>query len=179
MMILLPERRLGLVVLMNANKGLDSSLGDQRLLRLPYNVAELLLDQQPTVVPADPKPKLLYAVLFLCIIVQVAGMARTGRLLRSWRDQPGLRPQGRTALVTRLGLPLLCNLGWGVFALMGVPKLFGAPLSYLIYAAPDFGYILLASGVVALAWGVVRTLLVWRLLGEHPTASAIAMPQQA
>ena len=31
MMILLPERRLGLVVLMNANKGFDSALGDQRL----------------------------------------------------------------------------------------------------------------------------------------------------
>jgi CubicO group peptidase (beta-lactamase class C family) len=47
-MILIPERRLGLVVLMNANKGLDSALGDLRLPMIPYNVAELLLRQPPT-----------------------------------------------------------------------------------------------------------------------------------
>ena len=81
--------------------------------------------------------------------------------------------------MTRLGLPLLCNLGWGLFTLMGVPKLFGAPLSYLIYVAPDFGYTLLVSGVVALAWGVVRTLLVCGLLRDRPTAAVAALEHAA
>ena len=98
------------------------------------------------------------------MIVQAAGMARTLRLLRGWRDQPDVRPQGRTALVTRLGLPLLCNLGWGLFALVGVPTLFGMPLSHIIYAAPDFGYTLLVSGVIALGWGIARTALMWWVL---------------
>jgi CubicO group peptidase (beta-lactamase class C family) len=164
MMILIPERRLGLVVLMNANKGLDSALGDERLLMLPYNVAELLLGQPPTVFAADPKPTLFYAILFLAMIVQAAGMARTVILLRRWPDQPDVRPQSRSALVRRLGLPLLCNLGWSLSALLGVPTLFGMPLSHIMYAAPDFGYTLMVSGAIALGWGIARTARMWWVL---------------
>jgi CubicO group peptidase (beta-lactamase class C family) len=173
MMILFPERRLGLVMLMNANKGLDSALGDLRLKMLPYNVAELLLGQQPTVFPADPKATLLYAILFLAVIVQAVGMARTVVLLRGRHVQPDVGPQGRSALMTRLGLPLLFNLGWSLFALVGVPTLFGMPLSHLIYAAPDFGYTLLVSGVIALGWGVVRAVLVWRVLRTAQRAVSV------
>jgi CubicO group peptidase (beta-lactamase class C family) len=181
MMLLLPERRLGLVVLMNANKGLDSALGDQRLSRLPYNVAEMLLGQQPTVFPADPKPPLLYAILFLAVIVQAGGMARTLRLLRGWRNQPVVRPNGRTALVRRLGLPLLCNLGWSLFALLGVPTLFGMPLSHITYAAPDFGYTLLVSGAIALGWGIARTALMWWVLrtAQRAVSVMIGTPAKA
>jgi CubicO group peptidase (beta-lactamase class C family) len=181
MMILFPERRLGLVVLMNANKGLDSALGDLRLKMLPYNVAELLLGQQPTAFPADPKPILLYAILFLAVIVQAAGMARTLRLLRGWRDQPDVRPQGATALVRRLGLPLLCNLGWSLFTLVGVPKLFGMPLSHLIYAAPDFGYTLVVSGAIALGWGIARMALMWWVLhtAQRAVSVVIGTPAKA
>lgn len=160
LMILLPERQLGLVVLMNSSKGFDPS---QRLLGLPHNVAEMLLGQQPTVFPSDPRLPLLYAILFLAVIVQAAGMARTV-MLRRWRDQPDIRPRGAAALVTRLGLPLLCNLGWSLFALMGLSRLLGTPLSLIIYFAPDFGYILVLSGVVALVWSLLRTVVVLGLL---------------
>jgi hypothetical protein len=61
----------------------------------------------------------------------------------------------------RIGLPLLFNVGWGLFALIGVPKLFGVPLSFIRYLAPDFGTIVAASGAVALIWALVRTLLAY------------------
>ena len=181
MMILIPERRLGLVVLVNANKGFDAALGDARLTMLPYNVAELLLGQPPTVFPASRTFTLLYAILFLAVIVQAAGMARTLRLLRRWRDQPDVRPQGATALMTRLGLPLLCNLGWSLFALLGVPKLFGMPISHIIYAAPDFGYTLLVSGAIALGWGIARTALMWWVLrtAQRAVSVMIGTPAKA
>jgi hypothetical protein len=180
MMLLIPERRLGLVVLMNANKGFDSALGDERLPMLPYNIAELLLGQPPTVFPASRTFSLLYAIVFLAVAMQAAGMARTV-LLRRWRVQPEVRPQGRSALVTRLGLPLLCNLGWGLFALLGVPKLFGMPLSHIIYAAPDFGYTLLVSGAIALGWGIARTALVWWVLrtAQRVVSVMIGTPAKA
>ncbi len=174
-MSLLPERRLGLVVLMNANKGLGSPLGDQRLLGIPYNVAEMLLEQQPTVLPADPKPTLLYAILFLAVIVQAVGMARTALWLFPWKHRPVLRPQGRRAVALRLWLPLALNLGWGLFALLGVPALFGASLSLLGYLAPDFGLILLESGATALLWGVVRTPLMWRALRKVQTEASVVI----
>jgi CubicO group peptidase (beta-lactamase class C family) len=163
-MILIPERRLGLVVLMNVNKGLDSSLGDVRLPMLSYNLAELLLGQPATLFPAGRTPTLLYAVLFLAIIVQLAGMARTALLLHRWKRRPEQRPQGRRAVALRLWLPLVLNLGWGLFALLGVPALFGMPLSFIGYLAPDFGATLLASGAIALGWGIARTALLWWVL---------------
>jgi hypothetical protein len=174
-MSLLPERHLGLVVLINANKGLGSPLGDRRLMQLPYNLAEMLLGQQPTVVPADPKPTVLYAILFLAVIVQAAGMARTAlRLFRWWR-RPEQRPQVRRAVALRLWLPLALNLGWGLFALLGVPALFGVSLSLLGYLAPDFGLMLLISGTTALLWGVVPTALLWRMFRTAQTEASLVI----
>jgi CubicO group peptidase (beta-lactamase class C family) len=175
LMSLLPERRLGLVMLMNANKGLGSPLGDQRLLGLPYNVAEMLLGQQPTVLPADPKPTVLYAVLLLAVGVQTAGMARTALRLFRWKRRPEQQPQVWHALALWLWLPLALNLGWGLFALLGVPALFGVSLSLLGYLAPDFGLLLLESGATALLWGVVRTVLMWRLFRTAQTEASLVI----
>jgi CubicO group peptidase (beta-lactamase class C family) len=166
MMILIPERQLGLVVLMNTNKRFDSYLGDVRLPLIPVGVAELLLGQPATVFPASSTPTLLYAVLLTIVAVQVAGMARTVILLRRWRGRPEQHLHGWAAVVVRIGLPLLCNLGWGLFALLGVPALFGVPLSFIRYMAPDFGATLLVSGVIALGWGMMRTIV---LLWMHGT----------
>jgi hypothetical protein len=179
MMILIPERRLGLVVLMNSNKRFDSHLGDMRLPLIPVGVAELLLGQPPTVFPASRTPTLLYVVLFLAVAVQATGIARTATLLRRWQARPGQRPQGQIAVAVRLGLPLVCNVGWGLFALLGVPKLFGTPFSFIVSLAPDFGYTLAVSGVVALVWGSIRTLLALRALRKWGATRAIAVPVSA
>jgi CubicO group peptidase (beta-lactamase class C family) len=179
-MVLIPDRRMGLVVLMNANKQFHVGLGDMRLPLLPYNVVELLLGQPATDFPASPIPALLYTALFLIVAVQVAGILRTAGRLESWCNRPEQSPVGRQGLVTHLVLPLLTNLGWGLLALLW-PRLFDAPLSYLIYAAPDLGLICLISGVVALAWGIVRTIsLLWLLRAvDSPTSTAPARPVRA
>jgi CubicO group peptidase (beta-lactamase class C family) len=178
-MLFFPERRLGLVMLMNTNRLLDGYLGDLRIPMLAYNVAELLIEQPPTAFGASPLPTLLYTSIFLVVVVQAAGMARMAPLLRRWRDQPDVRPQGRAVLVTRLGLPLLANLGWGLFALVGLPAFFGAPLSYCLYVAPDLFSVLLVSGTVALAWAVVRTALVWQIVRERSTPDAATVLEYA
>jgi len=181
LMFLIPERRLGLVVLMNANNRWGSYLGDARLALIPVGVAELLLGQPATVFPASRTPTLLLGILLLAVTVQAAGMARTALLLRRWHSRPRLRPQGWIAVAVRIGLPLLCNLGWGLFALLGVPTLFHTPLSFIRYLAPDFGTTLLVSAVVALGWGIMRTaVLLWmRHAAEHRTAVAIGTPINA
>lgn len=107
MMILIPERRIGLVVLMNTNKRFDSFLGDMRLPLIPVGVADLLLGQPPTVFPASRTPTLLYAALLFAVAVQAAGMTRTAILLRRWRGRPEQRPHGW--LLSPCGLGCRCS----------------------------------------------------------------------
>lgn len=162
--ILFPERRLGLVVLINANKSFNSALGDLRIPAIAVNAGELLVGQPPTIFPMASTPTLLYAALLLAVAMQAAGMARTAILLRRWHGRPQQHPQGWTAVAMRIGLPLVCNVGWGLFTLVGVPAFFRTPLSFIIYLAPDFGYTLAASGVIALGWSILRTVLALRVL---------------
>lgn len=179
-MVLIPERRIGVVVLINANKTLDTIVGDRRLPLLPYNVVELLLAQPVTVFPASRLLPLLYTALCLAVALQVAGMIRTIRRLRRWQTQPEQRPTGWHGLVTHLMLPLVVNGGWGLCTLLW-PALFHAPLSYALYSIPDFSYTLLISGVVALAWAVIRTGLLLRLLrrGESRVSPTTSIPVSA
>jgi CubicO group peptidase (beta-lactamase class C family) len=172
-MLFFPKRELGLVVLVNANRQLDASLGDIRLPMLAYNLAELLVGQSPTTFATGPLPKLLYTALIIAVVLQAAGVARTMLLLRRWRARHELQPRGRAALVMRLGLPLIANLVWGLFALVGLPVLFGAPFSYCLYVAPDLFSVLLVSGMVALVWGIARTLLLWKLSHQQPAVTTL------
>jgi CubicO group peptidase (beta-lactamase class C family) len=178
-MIFFPERRLGLVLLMNMNRLFDSKLGDVRIPMLAYNAAELLVGQAPTTFSFSRTSTLLYTVLLLAVAVQAAGMARTMILLRSWRNQPTQHPYGRTAIALHIALPLLLNLGWGLFALVVVPAFFGASLAFLLYLVPDFSATLLASGAVAVIWAVVRTLLILALLRDRPAVGVVAVLKQA
>jgi CubicO group peptidase (beta-lactamase class C family) len=174
--ILFPERRLGLVVLINANNRWGSYLGDMRIPVIAVNVAELLVGQPPTVLPVSRRPTLFLGVLLLAVAVQGFGMARTATLLRRWHGRPDQRPRGWRAAAVRIGLPLVCNVGWGLFALVGVPTLFGVPLSFIRYLAPDFGTIVAASGVVALGWSIVRTVLALWVLRTWGAPRAIVAP---
>jgi CubicO group peptidase (beta-lactamase class C family) len=159
--ILFPEQRLGLVVLINANNLWGSHLGDVRIPAIAVNAAELLIGQPPTVFPMGRTPTLFLGVLLLAVAMQAAGMVRTTILLRRWHGRPDQRPQGWRAVAVRIGLPLVCNVVWSLIALVGVPMLFGLPLSYIRYAAPDFGTLLVASGVIALGWSFVRSVLAY------------------
>lgn len=162
--VLFPKRRLGLVVLMNANRGLDAQLGDIRLPALAYNAAELLAGQEPTSFPVSPVPMLLYAAVLVAVVLQAAGMVRTVVLVRRWRGQPELRPQTRAQRALRLGLPLVLNLTWGATALLGAPALIGVPFSFAFYIAPDLFSLLLVSGVVAIVWAIIRSALIWPIV---------------
>ena len=71
------------------------------------------------------------------------------------RRLPPVGSDGRS----RTGLALALNLGWALLVLVLLPKQFGVPLLTLAQGLPDLAYVLLASGVVALGWGVSRT--VW------------------
>jgi hypothetical protein len=59
-------------------------------------------------------------------------------------------------------LPLILNLLWALITLLLLPQMiFGLPLTILATGLPDLGYILLVSGVLALGWGILRTVLLY------------------
>lgn len=167
-MLLIPSQRLGVVMLINTNDPIGSFFGDIRIAIIAYNIAELLLEQPLTAFPVSPMPMILKGVLLLVIIIQLAGMALT--LVRMWRMRSQPAPDGfsqqpsRRTLLLYIGIPLVFNLAWGLFVLVVVPYYLKMPLSFIQYMLPTLGYTLFVSGVVALGWSVIRTVLVYLAL---------------
>jgi hypothetical protein len=181
-MVLVPSQHLGIVMLVNINDPIGAFFGDRRIALLTYNVAELLLGQTVSVFPVSPMPMLLKGVLLLVIAIQLAGMALTlVRLwrMRSWRAPVGFSQQpNKGALRLHIGIPLVINLAWGLFVLVAVPPFLKMPLSFMQYMLPTLGYTILVSGVVALGWAFVRTVLVYLVMFQRttPTTEFVGAP---
>ena len=175
--VLMPESQRGVVVLMNAENSLDLFIRG-RMGTVAEGVASLLEGQEPPSPPSNIGIFVAYAALFGVIVLQVGGMIRSAAALRRRR-----LPTGRFGWKSRAALALALNLGWAFLVLVLLPKQFGVPLLTLAQGLPDLAYALLASGVVALGWGVSRT--VWAYLafrksgGVRLTASNAGVEPQA
>ena len=176
-MVLEPEGRWGVVILANVN---SFNLNGGRLQGLSSGVISLLHGQAPPDVPMPHHPLLAPATLLIAVVsvLQLVGMVRSAVLLRRWRTQPHRRPRGRRAVALRVGVPLVSNAGWGLFMLIGFPQLL-YPLSPTLLLFPDLGYLVVVSGVVALSWGILRTVLAYFVLRRTatPTATGASVPK--
>src|SRR6266545_1408583 len=164
--VLLPTTRFGVVLLMNA----DTLLEPGRNHAIADGVTRLLLGGQPPA-PLGSRAWMVYLVLVGVVAIQVAGMAWSLITLRRWRTQPERRPQGHWRLGWHVIRPLIVNLAWVLVVLAGIAKL---SLPDLLLGAPDLASVLLASGVVALVWAVVRTVLAYGTL-RTPVAPRAAI----
>jgi CubicO group peptidase (beta-lactamase class C family) len=151
--VLMPRSHQGVVVLMNAENSLDLFTSG-RMGTVAAGVASLLEGDQPPPPPPSTILFVIYAILFAVICLQARGMTRSAATLR--RRQV---PAGRFGPKSRTGAALALNLAWALFVLVLVPKQLGLSLLILADGLPDLAYTLLVSGVVALGWGVART--VW------------------
>jgi len=169
-MALEPEGRWGVVILANFN---SFNLNGGRLQALSGGVISQLHGQAPPDVPMPHHPILASAMLLVAVvsILQVLGIVRSVVLLRRWRTQPHRRPRRRWVVALRVGLPLVLNVGWGLFMLIGYPSLL-YPLSATMLLVPDLGYLVVVSGVVALTWGILRTVLAYFALRQSGTPKA-------
>jgi hypothetical protein len=106
--------------------------------------------------------------------VQLLGMARSGWVVRRWIKEPARRPRGWARVSWHLLPSLIINTLWGLVALMFIPRIIGAgSLSDLTVFVPELGYLLLASGMVALAWAATRGGLV---LWSSKSAAQLKVP---
>jgi CubicO group peptidase (beta-lactamase class C family) len=155
--VLVPRSKQGVVALMNAENSLDLFTRG-RMATVAEGVVSLLQGQEPPSPPSRLPIFVAYALLLAVLAVQLGGMIRSVAALRR-----GRAPRGRLGPWWHLGGSLLLNLGWAALILVLVPqRMLGLPLTVLAQGLPDFAYLLLASGMVAIAWGIVR--LVWTYL---------------
>ena len=153
------EDRWGVVILTNFD---SLNLNGGRLQGLSSGVISMLRGEAPPEVPMPHHPLLASATLLVAVvtILMLLGIARSIVLLRRWRSRPESRPRGRRAMVLRVGLPLLANLGWGLGLLFVFPQI-AYPLTPTMLIVPDLGYLVVASSLAALTWGILRTVLVY------------------
>jgi hypothetical protein len=172
-MALVPEEGWGVVLLSNANNVPATA----RFQTIVPGVINLLAGRQPTVEHVYDS-LIVHSVVVGIVVLQIMGMTRSVVLLRRWRSQPQRRPAGRLGRGWHIALPLALNLLWALFILVGLPRLF-APLPALMLGIPDLGYLLVASGLVALGWGILRTVWVYFALRESGATSAAETPVTA
>jgi CubicO group peptidase (beta-lactamase class C family) len=153
-LVLVPEGRWGIVLLMNGD---SAFLGRSRIEEMITGVTSLLVGRTPP--PATPlyEELFFYFVIIGIFILQIIGIIRSARLLLHWYSQPDRRPYSLLRAVWHIVPPLVFNLIPAFLFLMFVPQLFGLSLSGIIYRAPDLGYVMAVSSVVALTWSMIRT----------------------
>ncbi len=78
-----------------------------------------------------------------------------------------------------LVLSAVLNIGWGLAVLVALPPVLSTPLQGAVLVFPDLGYLLLASGAVALGWGVIRTVLALLALRNPPATTGIPITAAA
>jgi CubicO group peptidase (beta-lactamase class C family) len=169
-MVFVPETRWGVVVLSNAN----NIPATARFQAIAPGVINLLAGRQPTIKHVYDS-LIGHSIVVGIVVLQIIGMIWSVVLLRRWRSQPQRRPVGWLRRGWHIALPLVLNLLWALLILVGLPRIF-APLPGLILGIPDLGYMLVASGLVALGWGILRTVLVYFALRGSGATSAAGTP---
>jgi hypothetical protein len=94
---------------------------------------------------------LIAAVTVLMLLTMIWSLATMQR----WRTQPDRRPSRRWVPGLRATLSSVVCLGWALGLLLIFPAL-AYPLAPTLLIAPDLGYLIVVSSVVALIWGAAR-----------------------
>ena len=176
-LVLIPEGRWGIMLFENV-ENIPDEFGPQRLQGIAAGVTSLLVGRQAPPAASSWFLLILYSAVLGIIVVQALGMLRSVTLLRRWRAQPADQPRGWLGIGRRVALPLVCNLSWALLILVGLPRIF-APLPALMLGMPDLGPLLVGSGVVALGWSILRTLLAYVTLRTPVAPRAVTVVAKA
>jgi CubicO group peptidase (beta-lactamase class C family) len=156
-MAILPERKKGVVLLINANHLLMDKM---TFTAFGAGVAKLLAGERPIPNRFGAIPWALRGVPLIPALQMVGVAATLGRLLR-WHQDADSHPLGGRKWGRYILLPLIPDL------LVSLP-LFGLlwtrTLDVMLLFMPDVSWIALVCGSFALAWMVLRTgLVLWTL----------------
>ena len=153
----------------NGENSPDEFFGSRRMTGIANGVAGMLIGEEPAATSSSRSLWVVYGVVLGILVIQVAGMVRSVRTIRTWRTVPSRRPTGALRIGLRVGLPLLVSWTWALLVLVGLPQVIRAPLPAVLMGLPDLGYPLVASAVLAFGWGLARAIWAIRTLRTPPS----------
>ena len=109
--VLIPQSRKGVVVLMNAENSLDL-FTNGRMGTIAAGVTSLLEGQEPPSPPSNVAIFIVYGALFALLVLQARGIVRSVVALRSGRIR-----RGRVGPWWRIGFSLVLSLVWALVRL--------------------------------------------------------------
>ncbi|HZG65278.1 MAG TPA: serine hydrolase, partial [Herpetosiphonaceae bacterium] len=174
-MMLVPEGRWGIVLLMNSLNRVSA----ERMLTIADGVLSLVVGQQPPPVPENNGMLQILQLVTAVATVQLLAMIWSAFTLRRLvRRAPGT-VRGWLSIVRYVVAPLAFYVPLGLFFLVLVPLLAQMPQWRLfLISIPDIATVALVSGVAALAWAIIRTAVMYRVLrrGTRRVVPPAAVP---
>jgi len=162
-MAILPEQKKGVVLLFNACHWWFNPV----LTEFSMDVVALLASEHYSPTPFSSVIPWMLRGQLLIPALQVADVVATLRLLRRWRLEPERRPSAKRKWGLYLLLPLIPNL----LVALTLRSMLGKRRAYLKFIMPDYSWLAMICGSLALAWSFLRTGLVLRaLLGPSSPA---------
>lgn len=151
-MALLPEQKKGVILLFNACHHWMNPV----LTEVGMGVTALLAGDQPPQLPFVGMIPWILRGQLLIPAFQIASIIATLRLLHRWRLDPEGRPNGGRKWGLHVLLPLIPNL----LAAFSLLSMLGKRRGYLKLYMPDYSWIAMICGSLALIWSFLRTGLV-------------------
>ena len=165
-MLLLPEEKLGVVVLMNLNDEVASS----RFSQLQNGIAMIMLGREaPALTSYDEfLPQNGRFVVLAWVALLVAFVTWSVRRYRRWRRDPETTPRGALPILWRMVVPLMIVIAqlvgfWLLLTSQGAATSL-SDVPRLVRLMPDVGLVIALILVVSIAWIVIGTIWTISLL---------------
>ena len=156
-MLLLPDQKVGIVILMNVD-GFNHGAS----LNVPIEGVAAILQGQGLSPEVDPPMNWLPPTLLLLpLLIGVLWLAGSFAFIRRWQRRGELPVRG-WPILWRYALPLTVDFGLGVAAWIILPTRFQTPMATIGLFAPDVFAILVLLTVLGLASALGRSLHVLR-----------------
>jgi CubicO group peptidase (beta-lactamase class C family) len=172
-MLLVPKEGWGVVTLVNtSNVAIQSAFNS-----IGFGITELLMGfpPPPTSIDEDFLTQHILLVCTVLVLMQVLRLIGSIANLRHWRRFPELRPRSAFQLAKFVLLPALIDLALVVWFFVGLPyqyrNQYRATLFDAIRAAPDVGLLVIIVLVLAMVWGILRTVLYFKTLRRKPSVA--------
>jgi CubicO group peptidase (beta-lactamase class C family) len=176
-MLLVPKEKWGVVTLVDTSDFAIQSAFNS----IGWGVTVLLMGYKPppTGISEDLLTQNGRSISIVLVLVQVLRLIGSVLNLRRWRRDPESRPRGALLLAQYVVLPALIDLALALWILVAVPQQEHVTVLVAIRANPDLGLLIIVVLVLAVGWGILRTILYIRALRRKTAPSVVSVAAAA